>query len=79
MTVNPKTVPRVETQHQRLRRLTSAKIASELLGIPLTSLYDLTREGRIPGAIRIGRRIHYDLDKLLAWIDAGAEYCRVEQ
>lgn len=56
------------------RRLASAKDISKQLGIPLTSIYDRTREGRIPGAIRIGRRILYDLDKLEAWLDEGGEY-----
>jgi len=62
------------TERPKRRRLTTARDISEQLGIPLTNIYDRTREGRIPGAIRIGRRILYDLDKLEAWLDAGGEY-----
>lgn len=58
------------------RNLGTAKEVAELLRWPLTSLYDNTRAGRIPGAIRIGRRIMYDLDKLDAWLEAGGDYSR---
>lgn len=78
MNVNPETLPRGVTERPSRRRLATAKDVSDQLGIPLTSIYDRTREGRIPGAIRIGRRILYDLDKLEAWLDAGGEYAKAE-
>jgi len=74
MNVSPESMPRGISARPRRRRLATAKDLSEELGIPLTSIYDRTREGRIPGAIRIGRRILYDLDKLEAWLDEGGEY-----
>lgn len=79
MNVSPESMPRGITERPRRRRLATAKDLSEELGIPLTSIYDRTREGRIPGAIRIGRRILYDLDKLEAWLDAGGEYAQAEE
>lgn len=58
----------------RPRRLVNARVLSKHLGMSLTSVYDNTRLGRLPGAIRIGRRIVYDLDKIDPWLDAGGDF-----
>lgn len=65
--------PRMRTAKPERRRLASAKDVAEMLGLPLTSLYDRTRAGGIPGTVKIGRRILYDLDKLEVWLDAGGD------
>jgi len=79
MTVSPDSLPRGVTELPKRRRLVNAKTLSDLYGWPLTSVYDNTRAGKIPGAIRIGRRIMYDLDKLEPWLDAGGEYARAKE
>lgn len=63
----------------RRRRLVPAKELSKTLGMSLTSVYELTRAGRIPGGIKIGRRILFDADKLEAWLDAGGEYAETKE
>lgn len=59
--------------HPTARRLASANVVSEYLGVPLTTLYNWTQANRIPGIIRVGRRVLFDLDKLDAWLDAGGD------
>lgn len=55
----------------RERRLTDAKSVAAGLALPLATLYDLARDRKVPGAIRIGRRLVFDLDTLEPWLDAG--------
>lgn len=71
MNVAPPPVKAAINQPTKRRTLLSAKEASELLSIPLASLYDLTRGNSLPGVIRIGHRIRYDLDALNDWLDEG--------
>ena len=54
-------------------RLATADDVLELLPISRGSLYCLVREGRLPGVVRIGRRVYFDLDQLDAWIKEGGE------
>lgn len=54
-------------------RLVDAKDVAEFLGLPLSTVYDRTRLGRLPGAIRIGTRIKYNLAKIESWLDAGGD------
>lgn len=55
------------------RNLATARDTSEMLAIPLSSLYDHARAGRLPGVVRVGRRVLFDLDKLTEWVDRGGE------
>lgn len=54
-------------------RLVDAKDVADILGLPISTIYDRTRLGRLPGAVRIGTRIKYDLGKLERWLDAGGD------
>lgn len=56
----------------RLRLATAAEVA-KMLGLPLTTMYDHARANTIPGAVRIGRRVLFDLDKLEPYIKAGGD------
>lgn len=58
---------------RRPRTLIDAKAAAALLGVPLSTCYDLARAGKLPGTIRIGTRVRFDLEKLTAWLDAGGD------
>lgn len=60
----------------RRRRLGNAKAVSELLDLSLPNLYERSRLGKIPGTIRIGKRVLYDLDQIDAWLDAGGDAAR---
>ena len=54
-----------------MRRLGTVDDVLEILPLPKSSLYDLARYGRMPGVVRVGRRLLFDLDVLHEWIDAG--------
>lgn len=54
-------------------RLVSAAEAAKMLSLPLTTMYDHARSNTIPGAVRIGRRVLFDLDKLEPYIKAGGD------
>ena len=58
-------------QPRQRRRLGTVGDVLEVLPIPKSSLYDLARYGRMPGVVRVGRRLLFDLDVLDEWIDAG--------
>lgn len=48
----------------------------ELTGeIAVSTLYQLARHvpPRLPGVVKVGRRVLIDLEKLEAWVDAGGE------
>ena len=53
------------------RRLGTIDDVREVLPLPKNSLYDLARYGRLPGVVRVGRRLLFDLDIINDWIDAG--------
>lgn len=56
----------------RLRLATAAEVA-RMLGLPLTTVYDHARANTIPGAVRIGRRVLFDLDELEPYVKAGGD------
>lgn len=61
-------------QRPARRRLVTAAEAADMLALPMTSLYGHARAGTIPGVVRIGRRVQFDLDVLNVWLDAGGEH-----
>jgi len=69
------TIPPASQSRRRLVSLRDPQVR-ELLGcLPLSTLYDLARASppKLPGIIRIGRRVLVDLDKVEAWIEAGGQ------
>ena len=68
------TVPRLQ-QSRRLVRLRDPLVRAMLGNLPLSTIYDLARASppKLPGVVRIGRRVLVDLGKLEQWIDAGGE------
>ncbi len=62
-----------ETATQKPRKLVGAEVVAERLDIPLSSVYELARMGRIPGCIRLGRRMRFDPDRLERWLENGGE------
>ena len=53
------------------RRLGTVDDVLALLPLARSSLYDHVRAGRLPGVVRVGRRLFFDLDELARWLDAG--------
>lgn len=44
---------------------------AEALGVPVRTLWALTRRGAIPGALRVGGRLRYRVDVIERWLAAG--------
>ncbi len=51
----------------------TVKEASELLRVTDRTLYDLCRQGKVPGAAKVGGQWRLDREKLLAWLAKGGE------
>jgi excisionase family DNA binding protein len=64
----------VEALHvQDPRQLVTIPEVAERLGIPAASAYDLVRENRLPGIVRVGRRVRVRSDELERWIERGGD------
>jgi len=51
-----------------LKRLIRPRQASELLGIPISSMYDRIAKGTLPKPIKISERaVAFDMEELLRW------------
>jgi excisionase family DNA binding protein len=55
------------------RLMTMAEV-SELLGIPVSTLYGWRHRGEGPAGYRIGRRVRYRRAEVEAWIEARADH-----
>ena len=51
--------------------LVDAKEAARLCGIGLLTWYTLASIGKTPNPLRLGRRVLWRRNELLAWVDAG--------
>ena len=56
---------------RRRRRLGTIDDLREIIPLARNSLYDAARYGRMPGVVRVGRRVLFDLDVVDAWIASG--------
>jgi excisionase family DNA binding protein len=55
------------------RRLITAAEVAERLALTESGVYEMARQNRIGGIVRVGRRVRFDPDKLEAWIEAGGQ------
>jgi excisionase family DNA binding protein len=53
------------------RRLGTVKDLQRLLPVARNTIYDSARLGKLPGVVKVGRRVLFDLDRVEAWIDQG--------
>ncbi len=53
------------------RPLGTAEDVAEILNTPLSSVYEMGRKNELPGCVRLGRRMRFDLDKLETWLQSG--------
>ena len=52
-------------------KLVPAPVIAEMMSLPLPTFYEHARKGRIPGVVKVGRRVLFDIAKVEAWIDSG--------
>jgi excisionase family DNA binding protein len=60
---------------QELVRLLTPSELSEMLGVPVATLYSWRYHGRGPAAVRVGRHLRYRLSDVDAWL----AYSELEQ
>lgn len=65
------TLPVTSSHERPRRRLGSIEDVRQVLPLPKSSLYDLAKFGKLPGTVRVGRRVLFDLDVLDDWIASG--------
>ncbi len=63
--------PQARTQPRR--RLGTIKDLQQLLPLARNTIYDSARLGKLPGVVKVGRRVLFDMDAVEAWLDAGGE------
>ena len=61
---------RVEEVRQMCKRLETVEAVALMLNISKQALYEAVRKGLVP-AVKIGRRIRFDLDALETWLECG--------
>lgn len=65
------TVPVPEPQHQA--RFIRVGDVAALMNIPASTVYELVRQQRIGGVVRVGRHVRFERDKLERWLKDGGE------
>ncbi len=55
------------------RRLGTIQDLQQLLPLARNTIYDSARLGKLPGVVKVGRRVLFDMDVVEAWLDAGGE------
>lgn len=60
-------------KHQIERLLLTPREAAESMGICERTLYELTRQGKLP-VIRIGRAVRYSVDDIRDWIKKSKKF-----
>ena len=61
-------VRRIREKEQRERLQKVARELSEMLGVPVATLYSWRYHGRGPAAVRVGRHLRYRLSDVDAWL-----------
>jgi excisionase family DNA binding protein len=57
----------------KIKALGKATDLATRLDVPRHRAYELIREGRIPGVVRIGRQVRVDMDVVEDWIRSGGD------
>jgi excisionase family DNA binding protein len=52
--------------------LTVDEVATEFLRTTRRAVYQMVHRGRIPGVVRVGRRLLFRTDALIHWLENGA-------
>ena len=56
-----------------VRKLLTAKAVAERCDLPESTVYEMARQNRIGGIVRLGRKLRFDPIKFEEWLDAGGE------
>ena len=69
-----------KTSNRRYSRkvVTEAELR-QMIPFARSTTYYYAQKGYIPGVIRVGRRVYFDLQKIEAWIEAGGNVKEVGQ
>jgi excisionase family DNA binding protein len=54
--------------------LTVGEVASHFLRTSKRAVYQMVQREQIPGVIRVGRRLLFRKDKLIAWLESQGEH-----
>lgn len=57
----------------KTRPLGRVKDLAARFDVPLHRGYEIAREGKVPGIVRIGRQIRVDMDAVEEWIAEGGD------
>lgn len=55
------------------KRLLRAEEVADILSVPVSTVYEAARAGRIDGVVRLGRNVRFDAAKLEEWIANGGQ------
>ncbi len=55
------------------RKLITVEAVAERCDMPVSTIYEMARQNRIGGVVRLGRRVRFDPAKFEAWLEAGGE------
>lgn len=55
------------------RKLLTVEAVADRCNMPVSSIYEMARQNRIGGVVRLGRRVRFDPVKFEAWLEAGGE------
>ena len=53
--------------------LLNADEVARVLRVSRSRVYQLARDGRVAGAVRLGRQLRFDRDRLYSWIRQGGQ------
>ena len=53
------------------RKVVTEAELREMIPLARSTLYYYAKKGYIPGVLRVGRRVYFDLQKVEKWIQAG--------
>jgi len=57
-------------KENEMQKFATAEVVADMLGLSKQGLYEAVRKGLVP-AVRIGRRIRFNLDLLASWAASG--------
>ncbi len=55
------------------RKLITAEAIATRCDMPLSTIYEMARQNRIGGVVRLGRVLRFDPAKFEAWLESGGE------
>lgn len=60
------------------RQLVTAQEVADLLQVSRMRVYELARTGVLPGIVRLGRQMRFDLARVIEWVDNGGSTANPE-